>query len=142
MNSNFCPKKFIVTTLIVSIWVNISEVFRFFVIVLPKMREQLSMIPEIGSVSLLSFSIWGIWAEVLTALVVFMFWLIAQRFGNTVRNAILAGTVSWLFFFVLFWVAQVNLGLASVSLAAAALPLAWIEMVVASWIASRLYARV
>ena len=141
MNSRFNFKKFILTTLIVSIWINLSEVFRYFVIVMPKTREHLSMVPGVAPMNWGVFAIWGVWDTLLTALVVFMYWLVAQRFGNNSKSAMLAGTTSWLFFFVLFWVGLVNMGLTSVSLAAIALPLAWLEMVVASWIASRLYAR-
>lgn len=141
MNSRFNFKKFILTTLIVSIWINLSEVFRYFVIVMPRTREHLSMVPGVAPMNWGVFAIWGVWDTLLTALVVFMYWLVAQRFGNNSKSAMLAGTTSWLFFFVLFWVGLVNMGLTSVSLAAIALPLAWLEMVVASWIASRLYAR-
>jgi hypothetical protein len=141
MTSKFDTKQFIITTLIVSIWVNLSEVFRYFVIVLPKMREYLSVLPSAAAMDLGIFAIWGVWAMVLTALVVFMHWLVVQCFGHSLKTVLLAGTVSWLFFFVLFWVGLVNLGLAPVSLALTALPLAWLEMVGASWIAHKCYVR-
>ncbi|MEM9165104.1 MAG: hypothetical protein AAGC54_18805 [Cyanobacteria bacterium P01_F01_bin.4] len=86
------------------------------------------------------FAIWGLWDMLLTGLTVFMFWLFAQHYGNNLRSALIAGTVSWLFFFVLFWVGMVNMGLAEWSLLVLALSLSWVELVVASFIASRLYA--
>ena len=141
MTTHFSPKKFILTTLIVSIWINLSEVFRYFVIVMPKTREYLSMIPGVAPMDWGVFAIWGVWDTILTALVVFMYWLVAQRFGDNLRSVILAGTISWMFFFLLFWVGMINMALSSVSLAAMVLPLAWLEMVVASYIASKLYLR-
>ena len=77
----------------------------------------------------------------LTASIVFMFWLVAQVFGNNGRSVVVAGLASWIFFFVLFWVGLYNMSLSSLSLASVALPLALFETIVASFIASRLYAR-
>ena len=141
MATEFNLKKFILTTLVVSIWINLSEVFRYFAIVMPKTREYLSIVSGVAPMDWGVFAIWGVWDTILTALVVFVYWLVAQRFGNNLRSVVLAGTTSWMFFFLLFWVGMVNMALSSVSLVAIALPLAWLEMVVASFIASKLYAR-
>ena len=141
MTADFSSKKFILITLIVSIWINLSEVFRYFVIVMPKTREYLAMVPGVAPMDWAVFALWGIWDTILSALVVFVYWLVAQRFGNNLRSVVLAGTTSWMFFFLLFWIGMVNMALSSVSLAAIALPLAWLEMMVASYLASRLYAR-
>ena len=140
VTANFSPKKFVLVALVVSIWINLSEVFRYFVIVMPKTRKYLSMVPGVAPMDWGVFAIWGIWDTLLSALVVFVYWLVAQRFGNNLKSVVFAGTTSWLFFFLLFWVAMVNMALSSVALAAIALPLAWIEMVIASYIASKLYA--
>lgn len=141
MQSEFNLKQFVIITLLVSIWVNASEIFRYFIIVMPEVREFLSAVPDVAPMNLAVFSIWGLWDTLLTALIVFMFWLVSQRFGNNLRSVIIAGTASWVFFFVLFWVGMVNMRLSEWSLALTALPLAWFETVVASLIASRLYAR-
>jgi hypothetical protein len=85
------------------------------------------------------FAVWGAWDMALTAAVVFMFWLVAQVFGNSLRSVFLSSTVSWVFFFLLFWVGLCNMGLAQPLLALKALPLAWFEVFIASFIASRLY---
>ena len=141
MQSEFNLKQFVIITLLVSIWVNVSEIFRYFIIVMPEVRKFLSAVPDVAPMNLAVFSIWGLWDTLLTALIVFMFWLVSQRFGHNLRSVIIAGTTSWVFFFVLFWVGMVNMHLSEWSLALTALPLAWFESVVASLIASRLYAR-
>jgi hypothetical protein len=140
MTTDFNLKKFILTTLIVSIWINLSEVFRYFVIVMPKTREYLSMVPGIAPMNWSVFASWGVWDTILTGLVIFVYWLVAQRFGNNRMSAVLAGTISWMLLFVLFWLAMINMALAPVEIALIALPLAWFEMIVASWISSKLYA--
>lgn len=139
MQSTFNARQFAIVVLIVSIWVNVSEVFRYFIIVMPETRDFLSVVPGVAPMNLSVFAIWGAWDMVLTASTVFMFWLTSQAFGNNYRSVVVAGTMSWVFFFVLFWVAMYNMALAHLSLALKALPLAWLELVIASYIASVLY---
>ena len=141
MKSGFVVKDFLIITLLVSIWVNLSEVFRYFLIVRPQMHETLSVIPEVADMSLGIFFIWGLWDTLLTALFVFLFWLCARAFGNHFHTAILSGIVSWCFFFVLFWVGMANMNLASWWFTLIVLPLALIETLVAALIASKLYSR-
>jgi hypothetical protein len=138
ITTNFNTKQFIITTLIVSIWINISEVFRYFVIVKPMMQEYLVMLPGAIPMNWIVFAIWGIWDTILTTLVVFIYWLVAQRFGNNLMSTVISATTSWALFFLLFWLGMVNMGLSSISIALIALPLAWLEMVVASWISSKM----
>lgn len=78
---------------------------------------------------------------VLTAACVFIFWCVSQAFGNSFRSVIIAGTTTWTTLFVLFWVALCNMALAELQLALIVLPLAWFEMIVASFIASKLFKR-
>jgi hypothetical protein len=139
--TDFNIKHFVLTTLIVSIWVNISEVFRYFVIVKPMMQEYLAMLPGAIPMNWTVFAIWGIWDTILTSLVVFIYWLVAQRFGNNLMSTIISATTSWALFFLLFWLGMVNMGLSPISVALIALPLSLLEMIVASWILSKLYAR-
>jgi hypothetical protein len=141
MGDKFSLKQFIIVAMIASLWVQASEVFRYFVFVMPEFKEFLSALPEVAPMNLSVFSIWGVWDTLLTFCNVFIFWLYAQKFGNNWRSAIAAGTISWLFFFVLFWVGMVNMALAPASLLLITLPLSWIEMVVTSVIASWLYAQ-
>ena len=139
MNDKF--KTFIVVVLWVSIWVNLSEVFRYFVIVMPETRAFLSMVPDIAPMDIKVFLIWGLWDTLLTASIVFMYWLVAGTFGHNHRSVIIAAVASWCFFFVLFWVGMYNMSLAEAGLAVIALALALLETLVASYIAFRLYRR-
>jgi len=60
MNKTFNTKDFIVITIIVSLWVNASEVFRYFVLVRPEMHEYLSVVPNVADMNLGIFIIWGL----------------------------------------------------------------------------------
>jgi hypothetical protein len=141
ITTDFDTKQFILTILIVSIWINISEVFRYFVIVKPMMQEYLAMLPGAIPMNWIVFAIWGIWDTILTTLVVFIYWLVAQRFGNNLMSTVISATTSWALFFLLFWLGMVNMGLSSILIALIALPLSWLEMIVANWILSKLYVR-
>lgn len=141
MIRTFKPKQFFIVVLLVSLWVNASEVFRYFVIVMPETRQFLAMVPNIAPMDWGVFLVWGLWDTLLTACIVFLFWLVAQVYGNNGRSVLIAGVVSWAFFFVLFWLGMLNMSLTSLSLAVIALPLALLETLVASLIASQLYKR-
>lgn len=137
----FPAKTFIIACLFVSVWVNLSEVFRYFVIVMPEVRETLSTLPDAAPMSVPVFLVWGVWDTILVVMCVFFWWLYRERFGGGVGSAVMAGTLNWAFFFVLFWLGMVNMNLAEPALAAKALPLAWLEMVVAALIADKVFAR-
>lgn len=129
----------VMVVVLVSVWVNASEVFRYFAIVMPETREFLHMVPNIAPMNLTVFLIWGLWDTLLTTMIVVMYWLVAQHRGHSFSSASIAGLASWAFFFVLFWVGMINMSLTSVQLALIALPLALLETVVASGIACLLY---
>jgi hypothetical protein len=132
-------KKFLVIFLLVSIWVNASEVVRYFLVVIPEMRSFLSMVPNIAPMDLGIFSIWGIWDSILTGLTVFMYYLYSEKFGRSNSSILISGTLSWAFFFVLYWIAMPNQSLASWSFILIPLVWAWVELVVASYIANVLF---
>jgi hypothetical protein len=131
-------KNFIIISLLVSIWVNASEVFRYFVIVKPEMQSTLSMVPNVASMDLTIFSIWGIWDTILTMCCVFMYYLYSEKYGRSVSSIIKAGTISWAFFFLLFWIGLPNMNLVNWSFIFLPLALAWIEMIVASYLTNLL----
>ena len=139
MNKRFIVKDFIVITLLTSIWVNISELIRYLAYVRPEMQNYLSAIPGIGTMNLKIALIWGFFDTLLTALFVFTFWLCARAFGNNSKTILISGLMSWCFFFVLFWVGSANMFLSSWSALLVVLPLALLETITASYIASRLY---
>jgi len=127
-------KIFIVIVIITSIWINISEVFRYFIIVRPEMHTYLHMVPNVADMNLGIFALWGLWDTVLSSLVVFTFWLMAEKFGYNSKTVLLAGTFSWAWLFFMFWFASANMNLTSWSFVTIPMVLSWFEMVVASYI--------
>jgi energy-coupling factor transporter transmembrane protein EcfT len=94
---------------------------------------------NIAEMDLKIFAIWGIWDTILTAIIVYIFWLYSKIYGNTNRSVFISGTVVWIAVFVIFWVATANMGLSSWSILLITLPLSWFELIVGSYIASKLY---
>ncbi len=142
MQSNrFSLKQFVVVVLITSIWINASEVFRYFVFVMPQMqtfwqganKPLAVMTPTI-------FMIWGLWDTLLTAILVLAVWLFAKAFGPSLKQSLVAATFVWAAVFVIFWVAASNMGLADWAILWVALPLSWAELAVGAFITQKLYA--
>lgn len=139
MSFTFDFPRFIRITLVVSLWIHLSEGVRFFGLVVPTMRQFLSGVPNFMPMDFGRLLLWAAWDMLLTGLVVFVFWLYAQHFGNTLRSVLTAATLSWAFFFVLFWVAMVLMGLATLEMILWILPWTWLEMALASGLAAWLY---
>lgn len=142
MNKKFSAKDFIIITLLTSIWVNVSELVRFFAYVKPELQSFLVGVPNVLAMDELGILlIWGAWDTLLSALYVYLFWLCAQVFGNNRKSILMSGIMAWAFFFVLFWVGSANMNLARWSSLLIILPLTLLETVVAAAIASKLYTR-
>lgn len=77
-------------------------------------------------------ALWGLWDMLLVIAATFFVWLYLERFGRGLWRALTAATAMWAGVFVIFWVAVVNMNLLPWSVAAWALPLAWVEMAVAA----------
>jgi hypothetical protein len=116
------------------LWVNLSEVFRYFAFVMPMMRDSLLIVPDVAPMNLPVFLIWGLWDTIVVLAITLASWLAFERFGYSKRMAFIAGTAVWASIFVVFWVALLNMNLATIKIALVASPLAWIEMVVAAFI--------
>ena len=140
INQNFVFKQFAIITLIVSIWINISEVFRYFVFVMPRVKSFFGGQSGIAEMDLGIFSIWGLWDTLLTSVLVYVFWLYSKSFGNNNKSVFISSILVWLSVFVIFWVATANMGLSSWKILLITLPLSLLEMIVGGWIASKLYA--
>ncbi|MGI3171515.1 hypothetical protein ACRARG_20370 [Pseudooceanicola sp. C21-150M6] len=125
--------KGIVTALIANlIWINASEVFRYFVFVMPMMRAELPMVPDVAPMNLPVFLIWGVWDTILIGAAVFFQCLMFDRYGLNARTAILAGSLLWLGIFGILWLGLWNMNLTSLSILAVALPLAWAELLISA----------
>lgn len=141
MKKYFILKDFVLVSMVTSIWVNISELVRYFGYVRPKMQAFFSH-PQMGKIwDIQILAVWGFWDSLITCLYVFLFWLCAQVFGNSSKAIVISGVMSWCFVFVLYWVASANMFLAEWSNLLVVLPMALLETLVASFIASRLYMR-
>lgn len=132
-------KHFVIITLLASIWINISEVFRYFVFVMPRVKSFFNNKEGVADIDLGIFATWGLWDTLLTGVLVFIFWLYSRIFGNSNRSVLISGTIVWLAIFVIFWVATANMGLSEWRILWLTLPLSWLEMVIGTWIASKLY---
>lgn len=135
----FNLKRFVVVTLITSIWINISEIWRYFALVIPRVKTYWNHQKGIASMDFTIFSIWGVWMIILSFTTVFVFWLYSKVFGNTVKSVFVSATLVWLLFFVLFWVGAANMGYSDWSILKITLPLSWIELIIACGLASFLY---
>jgi hypothetical protein len=123
-------RSFLLVLLVAFLWLNVSEVFRYFAFVMPMMREAMSSVPGVAPMNLAVFLVWGLWDTLLFAAVCVIAWLFHEKFGGGIRNTIAAGTLLWLAIFCIFWLAAYNMNLTIARVPLVALPLAWIEMVV------------
>lgn len=143
-NNKFNLKQFVIITLVTSIWVHIAETARAFFVAFPRMLSFFDGKLEIIGLEQMQVShalVWGVWDTILTAVLVFVFWLCSVAFGNNTKSIIISGTTTTFATIGIFWIATVNSGLGEWSTAAIVFPIAWIEMVLAAWIASKLYSR-
>lgn len=143
-NNKFNLKQFVIITLVTSIWVHIAETARAFFVAFPRMLSFFDGKLEIIGLEQMQVShalVWGVWDTILTAVLVFVFWLCSVAFGNNTKSIIISGTTTTFATIGIFWIATVNSGLGEWSTAAIVFPIAWIEMILAAWIASKLYSR-
>lgn len=119
------------------IWINLSEVFRYFVFVMPMMRDALPMVENVAPMSWSVFAIWGVWDTILVFCVTGFMWMYLERFGLGLGNAIRGATFVWLGIFVILWLGIYNMNLATLAVVGVALVFSWIEMVVAALIVNR-----
>ena len=114
------------------IWINASEIFRYFVFVMPMMREAFPLIPNIAPMNLPVFLVWGLWDTVLVLAATLLPFMAMKTYGSSLLRAVIYGTLVWMTVFVILWLGLYNMNLATLNILAVALPLAWLEMVIAS----------
>ena len=134
-------KPFLIALGINFLWINISEIFRYLFFVMPMMRSTLVEIENVAPMNLPVFLLWGIWDTILVLAITFFSWLYLDRFGFNKINSIIAGTYFWIAVFIILWLGLLNMNLATLNILLIALPLAWLEMVVAALIVSATYHR-
>ena len=142
MNSiKFNLKQFVIITLITSIWIHIAEVARAIFVAFPLMERFFAGRIPIGAMEISNSLIWGAWDTILTAVLVFIYWLCSVAFGKSFKSILISATTTAFATIGVFWIANVNTGLGEWSAAAIIFPIAWIEMIIGAWIASKLYSR-
>jgi hypothetical protein len=113
------------------VWINASEIFRYFVFIMPMMRD---LLPQVPNMNVTVFLIWGVWDTIIVVAATTFSWFFLDRFGRDWRMAFLAGTTLWITAFLILWLALFNMSLASINVLAIALPLSWFELIVAAQI--------
>ncbi len=116
------------------LWINASEVFRYFAFVMPMMRDAFPMLPDVAPMNLPVFMIWGLWDTILVLTATLIPWMAMKVFGASAMRAVAYGSGVWMAMFVILWLGLYNMNLATPAVLAFALPLAWLEMVVAALI--------
>jgi len=129
----FPVRAFLITLAINAVWVNASNIFRYLAFIMEMMRDALPM-ENVAPMDLGVFLVWGVWDTILLLFVTAFVWLWLERFGYGLRQALLAGTAFWLGVFGILWIGLYNMNLATPEILAVALPLAWVEQVVAALI--------
>jgi hypothetical protein len=128
----FSTRTFVKALVVNTVWINLSEVFRYFAFVMPMMRSSLSAVHNVAPMDVQVFAIWGVWDTILVFAVTGFVWLFLERFGYGRRNALIAGVLFWIAVFVILWLGLFNMNLATPRILAAALPLALVEIVIAA----------
>jgi hypothetical protein len=127
------------------IWINASEVFRYFAFVMPMMRDAFPMVPDVAPMNLPVFMIWGVWDTILVLTATLLPWMAMKVFAASALRAVLYGTGVWMAVFVILWLGLFNMNMATPGILAIALPMALFEMVVAAlivwWFTARDLAR-
>ena len=116
------------------IWINISEVARYFGLVKPMLHEAFPQADHIAAVTPTIFASWMIWDTILILAATGFFWIFLQQFGGTLRNVLVGSVCFTVTVFGLLWLGVANMGLAPISFLWAALPLAWLEQLIAAYI--------
>jgi hypothetical protein len=137
----FPLRAFFWTVLLASLWVHASETARYLGFILPMTRESFAMVPNVAPWNVPVFLLFGAWDTLLVALTVLLYWLYAAQFGFNAKSIVVAGSLAWAFFFVLFWVGNVAMGMAKAQTLLVALPWAWLETVISCVIADRCFSR-
>ena len=130
-------KALLLALLINMVWINISEVFRYFVFVMPMMRDALPTLENVAPMSWTVFLIWGVWDTILIFCVTAFFWIYLERFGCALIDVLAGASFAWLGIFVILWLGLYNMNLTNLSVVGVALLLSWVELVVAALIVRR-----
>lgn len=123
------------------VWVNASEIWRYLAVVRPMLLQVFPGRPGIAPLTLPAIAIWTIWDTILILASTGFYWIYLTWTGPVIRHALLAATALTATVFGLLWLAVFNMGLAPPQFLWTAVPLAWVEQVVAAFIVGWAMAR-
>lgn len=127
-------REFLLSILFNFIWINASEIFRYFAFVMPMMRDAFPSVDSVAPMNVLVFLSWAVWDTILVMSATAIAWLSLTRFGTRFQTILITGTGIWSAIFVILWLGLWNMNLATLEIVSLALVLAWLEMVVATFI--------
>lgn len=128
------PKPFWLALGLNFVWINISEVARYFGLIKPMLHDTFPGADHIAAISPGIFASWMLWDTILIIAATGFFWMFLHQFGMVIRNVVLSSFGFTLTVFGLIWIGIVNMGLAPSSFIWVALPLAWLEQLIAAYI--------
>jgi hypothetical protein len=110
-----------------TVWINVSEIWRYLAIVKPMLHETYPGRTDIAPFDLATFASWSVWDSWLILAATGFYWLYLKHAGRDVRQALMAATLLTLTVFGLIWLGVVNMGFVPARFIWIAVPLAWIE---------------
>lgn len=116
------------------VWINASEIWRYFYVIKPMLNATFSSQPEIGAMSLPIFASWAVWDLVLVIAATGFFWLWLAKFQTGVLQVFVASAAFTVTVFGLLWFGLANMGFVPLKFLWVALPLAWGENIVAAFL--------
>lgn len=116
------------------VWINLSEVARYFLVVRPLLQEAFPGEAQVAPLNLGIFALWSVWDLILIAAATGFFWIWFERFSDDLRQIALSSLCFTVTVFGLIWLGIANMGLAPYSMLVAAMPLAWFEQAIAAGI--------
>ena len=123
------------------VWINLSEVARYFGLIKPMLHDAFPAQSHIAAVTPGIFVSWMVWDMILILAATGFYWICLHYFAATVRTAVISATAFTVTVFGLIWLGVANMGLAPANFILVALPLAWLEQLIAAlivfWIIKR-----
>lgn len=115
-------------------WINLSEIWRYFVVVKPMLEAAFPQSTNIAAVTPVIFLSWMVWDTVLIISATGFYLLYLEKFSPRLSHAVTAASAFTITVFGLLWLGVVNMGLVPHHFLWTTLPLAWVEQVVAALI--------
>jgi len=134
MKNNMEPKAFWLALGINFIWINLSEIARYFGVIKPMLHDAFPGASHIAAVTPTIFISWMVWDTILIMAATGFYWIYLHYFAPTIRHVMLSASFFTITVFGLIWLGVVNMGLVSSNFIVAALPLAFLEQLIAAYI--------